>query len=132
PCVPATLLIDATPGADDAHVTDVVRLAVRPPVNVPVAVNCRVRPRAIDELAGVIARDVKPFAFPVPVRLTIAGLPKALWLMAIVPVRVPTAVGVNVTPIVQVPPATIVPHVVVATAKSPVATTPVTVMDDVS
>src|SRR6266576_3761149 len=39
---------------------------------------------------------------PVPVRLTICGLPPALSVMVKFPVRAPAAVGVNVTLIVQV------------------------------
>ena len=43
-------------------------------------------------------------AVPVPVKLTVCGLPAALSVMVIVPVRVPVAVGVNVTLIVQLAP----------------------------
>jgi len=39
---------------------------------------------------------------PVPVRLTVCGLPPALSVMVKFPVRAPAAVGVNVTLIVQV------------------------------
>src|SRR6266513_3634560 len=39
---------------------------------------------------------------PVPVRLTVCGLPQALSVMVKFPVRAPAAVGVNVTLIVQV------------------------------
>lgn len=46
--------------------------------------------------AGAVVEDV-----PVPVRLTVCGLPLALSVMVIEPVRVPVAVGVNVTLIVQ-------------------------------
>src|SRR6266404_4036407 len=53
-------------------------------------------------------------AAPVPVRLTDCGLPLALSVMVIAPVRVPVAVGVNVTLIVQLAPAaTEVPQVLV-------------------
>src|SRR5260370_18272453 len=44
-------------------------------------------------------------AAPVPVRLTDCGLPEALSVMLRVPVRVPDAVGVNVTLMVQLSPA---------------------------
>jgi len=45
-----------------------------------------------------------PFAgVPVPVRLTVCGLFAALSVKVIDPVRVPVAVGVNVTLIVQLP-----------------------------
>src|SRR5258705_11485587 len=53
-------------------------------------------------------------AVPVPVRLTICGLPVASSVIVMVPVRVPVAVGVNVTLIVQLAPAaTEVPQVLV-------------------
>ena len=41
-------------------------------------------------------------AVPVPVKLTTCGLPPALSLIVMEPVRVPVAVGVKVTFIVQV------------------------------
>jgi hypothetical protein len=51
---------------------------------------------------------------PVPVRLTLCGLLAALSVKVIAPVRVPTAVGVKVTLIVQLPAAaTNVPQVLV-------------------
>jgi hypothetical protein len=51
-------------------------------------------------LVGLSAAD-GPTAVPVPVRLAVCGLPAALSVTVIVPVRVPAAVGVNVTLIVQ-------------------------------
>ena len=42
---------------------------------------------------------------PVPVRLTTWGLPEALSVTLNVPVRVPAAVGVNFTLMLQLPPA---------------------------
>ncbi len=50
--------------------------------------------------AGAVA------ATPVPVRLTLCGLPAALSVIDTVPVRVPVAVGVKVTLMVQLAPAT--------------------------
>ena len=44
-------------------------------------------------------------AVPVPVRLTVCGLPPALSVIVIAPVCVPVAVGVNVTLIMQFAPA---------------------------
>src|SRR2546427_11379364 len=44
-------------------------------------------------------------AVPVPVRLTMCGLPAALSVMVIAPVRVPVAVGGKVTLMVQLAPA---------------------------
>src|SRR5207237_3765909 len=65
-------------------------------------------------------------AVPVPVRLTDCGLPAALSVMVIAPVRVPVAVGVKVTLMAQLAPAaTDVPQVLVCT-KSPLATMLVT------
>ena len=58
-------------------------------------------------------------ALPVPVKLTVCGLPAALSAMLTEAVRLPMAAGVNVTLMVQFPPAdTEEPHVLV-TAKSP-------------
>src|ERR1700674_6125569 len=62
-----------------------------------------------DKLAAVPDAGV-----PVPVRLTACGLFAALSVKVIAPVRVPVAVGVNVTLIVQLPPtATKLPQVFV-------------------
>src|SRR5580704_9038262 len=59
---------------------------------------------------------------PMPVRLTDCGLFPALSVTVIAPLRVPVAVGVNVTLIVQEPPtATMLPQLFVW-LKSPVAT----------
>lgn len=56
---------------------------------------------------------------PVPDNATVCGLPDASSVMAICPVRVPVVVGVNVTAIVQLAPATtLVPQLFVS-AKSP-------------
>ena len=60
-------------------------------------------------------------AVPVPVRLTVCGLPEALSVMLKVPVRVPDAVGVNVTLIVQLAPAATEPPHVSVSAKSALA-----------
>ena len=51
-------------------------------------------------LVGLSAAD-GPTATPVPVKLAVCGLPAALSVTVIVPVRVPATVGVNVTLIVQ-------------------------------
>lgn len=66
------------------------------------------------KLVGESVIVVGPEVAPVPVKVTLCGLPVALSVMATVPVRVPVVVGVNVTLIVQVPAAaTEVPHVFV-------------------
>jgi hypothetical protein len=60
-------------------------------------------------------------ATPVPVKLTVCELPLALSVIVKVPVRVPAAVGVKVTLIVQLAPAlTLLPQVLVW-EKSPLA-----------
>ena len=60
-----------------------------------------------------------PVLVPVPVRLTDCGLPLALSAMVIAPLRVPVAVGVKVTMIVQLPPAATELPQVLFWAKSP-------------
>src|SRR5258708_17924176 len=58
---------------------------------------------------------------PMPVSETVGGLPTALSVMMMIPLRVPTAVGVNVTWIVQLArPARLLPQLLVC-AKSPLA-----------
>lgn len=67
---------------------------------------------------------------PVPVRLEVCGLPVALSATLSVPVRVPTAVGVNTTLIVQVDFAPrLALHVVEETLKSPVVEIEIPVSD---
>src|SRR5205807_10115469 len=78
--------------------------------------------------SDVCSSDLRltPGAAPVPVRLTDCGLPAALSVMVIAPVRVPVAVGVKVTLMAQLAPAaTDVPQVLVC-MKSPLATMLVT------
>src|SRR5258708_9997162 len=79
---------------------------------------------------GEAKREKSPVAGePVPVRLTDCGLPEALSVMLRVPVRLPDAVGVNVTLMVQfAPAATELPQVLVW-AKSPLAETAVRVSE---
>jgi hypothetical protein len=55
---------------------------------------------------------------PVPVSVTVCGLPVALSVIVSVPVRVPPAVGVKVTLIVQLAPAATVDPQVLVSAKS--------------
>src|SRR6266852_6532832 len=61
-------------------------------------------------------------AVPVPVRLTICGLSLALSLMVMLPVRVPAAVGVKVTLMLQLPPAATALPQVLLWRSSPQAT----------
>jgi hypothetical protein len=62
---------------------------------------------------------------PVPVSVTVCGLPVALLVMLSVPLRVPVVVGVNVMATVQLAPAASVAAQVVLRAKSPLAVMPV-------
>src|SRR5207248_8885403 len=48
--------------------------------------------------------QLPPLVEPVPLRVTVCGLLAAESVMVRVPLRVPAAVGVNVTLIVQLPP----------------------------
>ena len=57
PAVFDTLLIVATVEAFELHCTVLVKSCVLPSVKVPVAVNCRVMPNGMLEMAGVIARE---------------------------------------------------------------------------
>ena len=47
------LFIDATDGTEDDQLTNVVKSCVDRSVYFPVAVNCCVRPRGVEELDGV-------------------------------------------------------------------------------
>jgi hypothetical protein len=63
----------------------------------------------------LVAERLAVAPVPVPVRLTVCGLPAALSEMLTVAVRVPAAVGVNVTLIMQLLfVATELPHVLVS------------------
>jgi hypothetical protein len=55
PFDPPALLIEATEGAEEAHVTDVVMFCVELSVYVPVAVNCCCEPLETEGEAGVTA-----------------------------------------------------------------------------
>jgi len=56
---------------------------------------------------------------PVPLSVTVWGLPAALSVIVSVPVRLPVAVGVKVTLIVQLEPAATEPAQVLVWEKSP-------------
>lgn len=62
-----------------------------------------------------------PKSCPVPLSVTVWGLPAALSVTVRVPVRLPVAVGVKVTLIVQLEPAATEPAQVLVWAKSPEA-----------
>jgi hypothetical protein len=101
PLAPTPEMVSDTPRLL-VSVTDLVELVE------PTAVVLKLRELA-DSVTGAV---------PVPVRLTICGLLIALSAKLRVPVAPPSAVGVKVTPTVQVAPAAIlVPHVLLAMAK---------------
>jgi hypothetical protein len=80
----------ATVGVAEFHVTEVVRFCVLLSVYVPVAVNCCVRPLAIEGLAGVTAIDTSAGAVTVS---TSAGDVTPFWpaVMLLVPWPAPVA-----------------------------------------
>jgi hypothetical protein len=82
--------IVATAGVADAHVAVAVRFCVLLSVNVPVAVNCCVRPLAIDGLTGVTAIDFKVAAVTVSTS-TGEVTPFKLAVMLLVPTATPVA-----------------------------------------
>ena len=57
PLAPAVLLMEETDETAEDHVTDVVRFCAVPSEKVPVAVNCRLPPRAMLGFAGLTAID---------------------------------------------------------------------------
>jgi hypothetical protein len=64
-------------------------------------VNCCVVPAAIEGLVGVTAIDTRLAAVPVPLKATVCGLAPPLSEMPRVAFRVPVAVGLKVTVMVQ-------------------------------
>src|SRR6267378_6356778 len=116
-------------GLTGVHVTGIVvpvqvtvTAWLKPPSGVMVTLKLPVLPFLTVTVPG--AANVK--SQPVPVNGTVCGLPPALSVIVSVPVRAPTAVGANVTLIMQFAPAAreagSVPHVFVST-KSPEAAT---------
>ena len=76
-----------------------------------------------NELADRVTGELE--LLPVPLRLTVCGLFPALSVKVSVPVAAPVAVGVNVTPTLQVAPeATLVPQVLLEIPKGPLTTMP--------
>jgi len=67
--------------------------------------------------------NVTEGAVPLPLNDTLCGLPLALSVMVIAPLRVPTAVGVNITEIVQLAPTLRLFPQVFVWLKSPLART---------
>ncbi len=104
-----------------------LRLTVwlNPPSGATESVNV-VEPPALTVAEGWLGETVK--SWPVPESGTLCGLPGDVSVMTSVPMRVPPAVGVNVTDGLQLAPGGKgVVQLLLATAKSPVAITPVTV-----
>jgi hypothetical protein len=77
------------------------------------------------ELKLKLFEDNVTGALPLPVRFTVCGLVGASSPKVRAPVALPTAVGLNVTPTVQVPPAAIAPEqLLCAIANGPETATP--------
>lgn len=74
-----------------------------------------------NELAETVTGELE--LLPVPLRLTVCGPPVAESVKVNVPVAAPVAVGVNVTPTLQLAPApTLVPQLLLAIPKGPLTT----------
>jgi hypothetical protein len=111
-CVSAKSPDAAIEVIESAAVPGLVRIVVCAALVVPVVCDVKVRADGESIIPGV-------GAIPVPFNTTIWGELGALSVMVTVPVRLPAAVGVNVTEMVQfAPAATLVPQVWVC-AKSP-------------
>lgn len=83
----------------------------------PVAVNCVVAPVASEELAGVTTTDFKLVSTPVPVMVTVCGLPTAESEIVRVPGIEPASSGVKTMVAVQLEEAAkVLVQVVVVTA----------------
>jgi hypothetical protein len=87
-------------------------------VTIAFAENCTVAFTSTVGLVGAMARGAG--MLPDPVKATVCGLPPAESEMVSVAARDPDAVGLNTTPMVQLPdPARLDPHVLLAIEKSP-------------
>jgi len=117
--VKVTVIVQFAPGATEAPQvvvfakSPVAVILVMSSVPLPVFVSVTdcaalvVPTRTLPNLRLVVERPTTG-ARPVPVRLTDCGLPDALSVIVIAPVRVPEAFGVNVTLMVQLVPGFIV------------------------
>ena len=119
------LLIEAIEVAEEDQCASLVTSRMILLGKLPVAMNACVPPTGMEGLSGLTAREVRLEVLPVPVRFAVWGLLLALSVTVRVPVRVPSWVGLNVTPIEQRPPAAREdPHGLVGAvvvAKSPLA-----------
>ena len=75
------------------------------PVHVPVATNCSWLPIGSCGFAGVTEIERNPASVPVPDKFNVCGLVLALSFIVNAPLRLPRAVGVNVTETAQLAPA---------------------------
>src|SRR5437016_2345744 len=94
----------ATDGAEDDQVTKALIFATTPLDHLPTAKNCCAPATASIGFAGSTTIESKPERVPVPDRLAVCGLVFTPSEMASVPLRVPRAVGVNLTEIAQLSP----------------------------
>jgi hypothetical protein len=87
PLVTAALLILATLGLEEAQVTAAVKSCVVASEYVPVAMNCWLRPRALELLAGVIAIDTRAAEVTVKLVLPVTPVPGCVAEMVVLPLE---------------------------------------------
>jgi len=104
-CTKPSWLTWATVGTEDDQVTKLLMFMVGPCPNMPVATSCWDCPTGTVGLIGVTEIFVRPDSEPIPERLAVCRLIFASSVTVTVPVRVPNAVGVKVTEMLQVDPA---------------------------
>jgi hypothetical protein len=91
----------ATTALLDFQLTKFVMLEVTPPLKEPVAANCCCLPVFIEAMLGVTVIEIRPDNDPEPLRDAVCGLFEPLSMTVSVPVRVPKALGTNLTLIVH-------------------------------
>ena len=89
PLEPAALLMVATEGVEEVHVTALVRFCIVLSEYVPVAVNCCVAPAMMMGLAGVTAMEINVVAVTVSV-VALERLPNVA-VIIVVPAATPVA-----------------------------------------
>jgi len=94
--IPVASII-ATSISDDVHVTCPIRFSVVPSLNVPVALNCSVAPKAIAGLEGVIV--IKLRVASVTVTCATATSPENAAVMVVVPGASPVTTPAAVEPL---------------------------------
>src|SRR5256884_521796 len=100
---PPQLLISAEPTPEPMLLMPSVSLPLLDSVPVCAVLFFLFNDPATTEIYALSLHDALPI-FPVPVRPTVCGLPEALSVTLKLPVRVPDAVGENVTLMAQFPP----------------------------